>query len=187
MRRTFVLLAALVLSAAHAFTWEPFAFPEGDQGYTLEIAQEGDGPVTTIDIDVTSTGDGFDVTTTTTVRQTGIAQEEVEDAMFGGGFGLFAMGPMMMFGPSFMMVPMMLGEEEVRVRAEPMRMMGFGSVFMDREVEVAGRTCVVVRVVPDGNPDGEFEFALAEDLPFPCYSRYGQGDDVVEVRLVEVR
>lgn len=185
--RASILLAALSLGAAHAFTWEPFTFPEGDQGYTLEIVQGEDGPATTIDIDVVDVGDAYDVTTTMTYQQAGVPKSDLDSAMFGGStFGMFAMGPMMMFGPSFMMVPMMLGEEDIRVREEPIRVMGFGSLHMDSEVEVAGRTCVVMRMVPDGDPEAGYEFAVAEGVPFPCYSRYGQGDDVVEIRLVRI-
>jgi hypothetical protein len=178
---------ALLLGAAQAFTWEPFVFPEGDQSYTLEIVEADDIPSTTIRIEIVDVGDGYDVTTTTTLQQTGVSQDDLESAAFGGGaFGMFAMGPMMMFGPSFMMLPMMLGEEDIRVREEPMRVMGAGSLYMDAEVEVAGQRCVVLRFEPDQEGGGGFEFAVAEGVPFPCYSRYGTGDDVVEIRLVEI-
>jgi len=188
IRRFVSIVGVLVLlSGAHAFTWEPFVFPEGDQSYTLEIASADDIPSTTIRIDIVDTGDGYDVTTTTTLQQRGVGQGELENAAFGGGaFGMFAMGPMMMFGPSFMMLPMMLGEEDIRVREEPMRVMGAGSLYMEEEVEVAGQRCVVLRFEPDQEGGGGFEFAVAEGVPFPCYSRYGTGDDVVEIRLTDV-
>lgn len=180
--------ALLVIGAVHAFTWEPFVFPEGDQSYTLEIVEADEIPSTTIRIDIVDTGDGYDVTTTTTLQQTGVGQSELENAAFGGGaFGMFAMGPMMLFGPSFMMLPMMLGEEDIRVREEPMRVMGAGSLYMEEEVEVAGQSCVVLRFEPDQEGGGGFEFAVAEGVPFPCYSRYGTGDDVVEIRLTDVQ
>ena len=182
-----ILLVALSLGAAHAFTWEPFVFPEGDQSYVLEIVQGQDGPATTIEIDVVDVGDAYDVTTSMTYQQAGVPKGDLESAMFGGSsIGMFAMGPMMMFGPSFMMVPMMLGEEDIHVREEPIRVMGFGALHMEREVEVAGRSCVVMRMVPDADPEAGYEFAVAEGVPFPCYSRYGQGEDAVEIRLVRI-
>lgn len=185
--RPLLVAAAVLLGAAHAFTWEPFVFPEGDQRYTLEIVQGQEGPATTIDIDVVDTGELYDVTTTMTTQQLGVGSGDLDSAVFGGGsFGMFAMGPMMLFGPSFMMLPVMLGEEDIRVRQEPIRIMGFGNLYMEAEVEVAGRTCVVVRLEPDGDAGGGFEFGLAEGLPFPCYSRYGEGEDAVEIRLVRV-
>ncbi len=84
------------------------------------------------------TGDGFDVTTNMTFEQRGVQSGDLQEAIFSGGFtGMFAMGPMMMFGPASMMLPMMLGDEEIRVRSEPIRVMGFGSMHMEREVEIA--------------------------------------------------
>lgn len=184
------LLALLPLwGAGHAFEWTPFEFPDRDQAYTLEIWQGEDAerPEAIMEIDVTSTGEGFDVVTNMRYERQAVDQSELEDAIFGAGFmGMFTMGPMMMFGPFAMMLPMLLGEEDIRVRSEPIRVMGVGRLHMDREVEVAGRTCVVVRLEPDNEGAGEMEFALAEGVPFPCYSRYGSGADAVEVRLVRI-
>jgi hypothetical protein len=187
LRLVATTFALVLLGAAQAFTWEPFVFPEGDQSYTLEVVEADDIPSSTIRIEIVDVGDGYDVTTTTTLQQTGVSQDDLQGAAFGGGaFGMFAMGPMMMFGPSFMMLPMMLGEEEIRVREEPIRVMGAGSLYMEEEVEVAGQRCVVLRFEPDQEGGGGFEFAVAEGVPFPCYSRYGTGDDVVEIRLLEI-
>jgi hypothetical protein len=33
----------------------------------------------------------------------------------------------------------------------------------------------------------ELEFAVAKNLPVPCFSRYGSGSDAIEARLIEVR
>lgn len=193
MRKHWILYASvaagLVFGGAHAFQWTPFEFPEGDQGYTLEIYQgaDPDRPSTIMDIDVVDSGEGFDVTTNMTFEQRGVQPGNLQDAIFSGGFtSMFAMGPMMMFGPASMMLPMVLGDEDIRVRAEPIRIMGFGRMHMEREIEMAGHTCVVVRVEPDQEGAQSFEFAVADDVPFPCYSSFGEGEDAVEIRLVRV-
>ena len=64
-------------------------------------------------------------------------------------------------------------------------MTGFGAIDMEREEEVAGRICVVIRMELDGSD--ALEFAVAEGLPIPCFSLDGSGADAVEARLVEVR
>lgn len=193
MRRSRVLPVVIALALAtagsvQAFQWTPFAFPAGDQHYVLEVRQgEGaDAPVGTIDLRVADRGGAFDATTTLTFEQTGLSADDLSSAAFGGSMaGLMMMGPMLAYGPAFFLLPMMLGEEDVRVRAEPLRLVGLGSLFMEREEEVAGRACVVVRYVPDGDPSGEMTFALAENLPFPCFSVYGTGSDRIEVRLLQ--
>jgi hypothetical protein len=181
-------LALLAGGSAHAFRWTPFAFPEGDQHYVLEIRHgEGDAAVAgTVDLRIADAGETFDATTTFTFAQTGLSAEDLSSVAFGGSLtGMLVMGPALAYGPAFFLLPMMLGEEEVRVRTEPIRMVGVGALHMEREEEVAGRTCVVVRFEPDGDPSGAMTFALAEGLPFPCYSVYGSGDGRVEVRLLQ--
>jgi len=179
-----VLVLAVVLGGAQAFQWMPFEFPAGDQGYTMEIVTE-DG-VSQIDIDIVERDGSYDVTTTMTFEQTGVPLGGLDDAMFGGaGFAMFGFGPMMLFGPSFFLLPMMLGQEEIKVQDTPIRVMGMGTMYMDREEVVAGHVCVVIRLEMDG--DDTLEFAVAENLPFPCFSRYGSGDDGLEVRLIDVR
>lgn len=181
------LLLLALLGAAHAFEWEPFAFEAVEQAYTIEIFQ-GEGaevPDAVVDVEVVPAGDAFDVTTTMTFEQHGVAADDLEDAMWGGGAaGMFAMGPMLMFGPTFMMLPMLLDGEDVAVRSEPTRVLGVGTMHMDREVEIAGHRCVVVRLEPQAENGATVEFALAEDLPLPCYTRYGTGEGATEVRLV---
>lgn len=182
-----IITAMLVLGWAQAFQWAPFEFPSGDQSYTLEIYQGADPeqPSTTLDIEVVDTGGTFDVTTDIRFEQRDVAPGNLQQAIFGGGFtGMFAMGPMMMFGPASMMLPMMMGEEDIRVRSEPIRVMGFGRMHMDREIEMAGHTCVVIRVESDADGGPSFEFAVAEGVPFPCYSSFGEGENAVEIRLV---
>lgn len=183
--RTLVFVAfAVVLATAQAFQWTPFEFPPGDQGYTIEI-ESAEG-VAVLDVDIVDRGGSFDVNTVMRFDQEGVAAGDLGAAMFGGGgIGLFAFGPMMMFGPTAFLMPMILGNEDIAVRAEPIDAMGMGTVWMDREVEVAGRTCVVVRFEMAGGDD--VEFALAEGLPVPCFSRFGTGRDAFEARLVEVR
>lgn len=181
------LVVALLVVTSHslAFNWNIDQWPEGDQAYTLEFRQGDSGEVVTMSIVVTDQDGLYDVTTTMTVNQTGIAQSDLGSAAYGGNaLGMFALGPMAFYGPAFMMLPMMLGQEDIRVREEPMRVMGMGSITMERSETIAGYECVVVSFSPDNDPDAVMEFALAETLPFPCYSKYGSGSDAVEIRLV---
>jgi len=185
-----VALFILICSVgwALAFTWEPAVFPDGDQSYTFEITTE-DGSstyVSVIEFAVTQDGDGYDTVTTMTIRAEDIDHDALADQMFGGaGMGGFMFGPMMTFyGPAAFLLPMMLGDEEIRVRTEPLRVVGMGSIYMDSTETHAGRECVVVRFEPDqgGTP---MVFALAEGLPFPCFSSYGEEGGRTTVRLIE--
>ena len=183
--RILSFLVVFGLGSALAFEWNIDQWPEGDQTYTLEIRQGDSGQVVTMTIVATNQGDTYDVATTMNITQTGVAQDELSSAAYGGNaLGMFAFGPMVFYGPAFMMLPMMLGQEDIRVREEPMRVMGIGSITMDRTEMVAGRECVVLSFTADNEPDVVMEFALAENLPFPCYSRYGSGSDAVEIRLI---
>jgi hypothetical protein len=183
--RAFVaVVACVVVGSAQAFQWTPFEFAAGDQGYTIRVAS-ADG-VSVIDVDMVDRGGTFDVTTAMTVEQRGVALDDLGGAMFGGaGLAMFGFGPMMLFGPSFFMLPMVLGQEDVSVRDVPIRVLGMGTLYMEREEVVAGHTCVVIRLEMDGAD--ALEFAVAENLPVPCFSRYGSGADAVEARLVDVR
>jgi len=186
-RSTRVLLALVPLATAWAlaFTWAPFEFPERDQHYVIEV-RRGDATVPVIlDVAVTLVGDRFDVSTTMQVEQRGVAAGDLGSAVFGAdAFGLMALGPALLYGPIFMFVPMLLGDEDIAVRSEPIRILNFGRLHMDREEVVAGRTCVVMRLVLDSGPPEGFEFSVADDLPLPCRSVYGSGDDRIEVRVV---
>jgi hypothetical protein len=185
--RSLLVLALAVAGSASAFRWAPFEFPAGDQRYVLEIRQgEGDAAmVGTVDLTIVDRGGVFDATTTIAFAQTGLSPEDLSSAAFGGAMAnVVVLGPALAYGPAFFLLPMMLGEEEVRVRPEPIRLVGIGSLHMEREEVVAGRTCVVVRYEPDGDPSGAMTFALADGLPFPCFSMYGSGDGRVEVRLL---
>ena len=183
-RRFLVVLLAVALGSAQAFQWTPLEFPPGDQGYTVEIVTE-EG-VSRIDIDIVDRGGSYDVTTTMTRDQVGVAQDELEDAVFGGsGMVMFGLGPMMLFGPSFFILPMVLGQEDIAVSTTPIRVMGMGTLYMEREEVVAGQTCVVIRMELEGGD--ELELAVAEGLPLPCFSRYGSGSSAIEVRLIDVR
>lgn len=185
--RVTVVIAFLVASWSSAFTWDPSAFPAGNQRYTFEITVEGsDGPsVSTLDYEVIQAGDTYDTVSTLTVRSSGVTQDELSDAMFGGdALGTLAFGPMLAFyGPAIFMLPMMLGAEDIHVRSEPVRVAGMGSLVMDHSENYAGLECVVIEFVPD---DGSTSmvFALAEGLPFPCYSSYGDEGSRTIVRLI---
>ncbi len=189
MNRLRIVLAISLLYAswAAAFTWDPSTFPAGNQRYTFEISVEGeDGPaVSTLDYQVTQNGDTYDTVSTLTVRNDGVSQDELSDAMFGGdALMTFGFGPMMAFyGPAIFLLPMMLGSEDIHVRSEPVRVAGMGSIYMDRSEQIAGHECVVLRFVPDDG-SSEMEFALAEGLPFPCYSSYGDEGSRTTMRLI---
>ncbi len=185
-----VALAVALLAAGYAlaFDWNPDTFPTGDHSYTWEIASQGDnGPeIATMTVDIRQQGDSYATTTTLSVTQSGIAHDELSGAALGGSMmGMLGFGPMMMFyGPAFMILPMMLGNEDIHVRQEPIRVMGMGSLVMDHSETVAGHECVVISFRPDDDSTAPMEFALAEDLPFPCFSSYGEDTDKVSVRLV---
>jgi hypothetical protein len=185
--RLALVMATTASSSALAFQWAPFEFPARDQHYVIEVRRADAVPVV-IDVAVTATGGTFDVSTTMQVEQRGVAADDLGSAIFGSdAFGLMALGPALLYGPTFMLVPMLLANEDIAVRSDPIRILGFGRLHMDREEIVAGRTCVVMRLVLDADPSGGFEFAVAEDLPIPCYSVYGSGSDRVEVRVVRAQ
>lgn len=185
-RLTVVALGAAALSLGLAFEWSPGEFPEGDQRYVLELRTGEEAQGVRMVIDIRDVGDGFDVTSTMTFEQAGVGRDELSDAAMGGSMlGMFALGPMVMYGPSFMLLPMLLQGEDIAVRPEPIKVLGLGTLTMDRSEEVAGLDCVVLRLEMDNSSEGALEVALAEGVPFPCYSRYGTGDDAVEVRLIE--
>ena len=98
---------------------------------------------------------------------------------------MFAFGPMMLFGTNYFLLQTLIGLEDIEVRADPIGVKGIGLLYTDREQVVAGRTCVVLRAELEGGE--RTEFAVAEGLPLPCFSRYGSGDEAVEARLIEVR
>jgi len=183
-RRLVVVSLFVALGVAQAFSWAPFEFAPGDQGYTMEVVN-ADG-VARFDIDLVDRGGSFDLTTSMTVTQAGVAPGSISDAMFGGsGMAMFAFGPMMLFGANYFFLPLLLGQEDIAVRADPVGVKGIGLLFMDREEVVAGRTCVVIRMELEGGDTTEF--AVAEGLPLPCFSRYGSGSDAVVARLIEIR
>jgi hypothetical protein len=182
--RILLAIAALSLGLAQAFTWELLEFPAGNQHYTVEFIQGGDAATRVVlDIVIVDHGGSFTVTTTTTSEQRDVAQDDLAGATLGGSM-MMAYGPALMFGPTFMLFPLLLGEEEIRVRSEPLVLVGFGRLYMEREEVVAGRTCVVIRFEPAQAGMEASEFAVADGVPFPCFSRYGSGSDGIEVRLL---
>ena len=183
--RSFVLTTLLVASSSSwAFQWEPFDFPPGDQAYTFEISL-ADGSVILFDVDVVAAGDAYDVVTTVTSSMEGVRHGDLSNALFGaGGMGMFGVGPMLVLGPSVMMLPLLLGQDDIAVGSEPRSMPGFGTLTMERSEVVAGRTCVVMELLLDNAPDEPLVFAVAEGLPLPCFSRYGSGDGAIEMRLL---
>jgi len=193
MRNTIRLMAAVALLAtgsALAFQWNPDAFPTGNHSYSWEMTVDsGDGPQSaTITLDISQKGDSYDTATTMKVTQTGVSHDDLSTAALGGSMlGALALGPMMVFyGPAFMMLPMLLGQEDIHVRSEPVRVAGVGSVFMDKSETIAGHECVVLRLEMDDG-SAPIEMALAEDLPFPCSSQYGDEGDRTTIRLIDAR
>ena len=189
LKRLFIGLFSFLLTTALAFTWTPNQVPPGNHSYVLEIrntSEDQEDQVTTIQIDIQETDGAYTVDSSYTFSQTNLSQDDLSEAIYGGSvLGMFALGPMLMYGPSFMLLPMMLGNEDIRVRSEPMIVMGMGKIYMNETVQVAGRECVVLRFEANDNPDEPIEFALAEDLPFPCFSRYNNNDgSFMEIRLI---
>ncbi|MEJ2287414.1 MAG: hypothetical protein P8Y02_02015 [Deinococcales bacterium] len=188
--RVMTVVALLAAGSAFAFKWNPDAFPTGSHSYTWEMTVDsGDGPQSaTITVDITQKGDSYDTATTLKSTQTGVAHDDLSSAVLGGSMmGALAFGPMMVFyGPAFMMLPMLLGQEDIHVRSEPVRVAGMGSIYMDKSETIAGHECVVMRLEMDDG-SAPVEMALAEDLPFPCYSQYGDEGDRTTIRLVEAR
>ena len=186
MRRlALITLTLMLVGGAHAFEWEPLEFEERPQAYTIQIL-DGDGEVQlTMDIDIVAAGDGFDVTTVQTVRSSGVEGGDLDQAALGGG-GLFGFGGAMLFGPAFMVLPLVLVDEDVAVRDEPIELPGFGMVYMESTSEVAGTTCVDVRIEMAAGEQPPIELGIAEGVPFPCYSRYGEGENAVEIRLTRI-
>lgn len=186
IQTTLVLVAVLLGGVALAFEWEPLEFEERAQAYTIEILNAQGELQLTMEIDVVEAGDGFDVTTVQTVLSSGVDGGDLADAAFGGGLGMFGFGGAMFLGPAFMVLPLVLADEEVAVRSDPIELPGFGMVYMESTSEVAGATCVDVRIELAAGEQPPIELGLAEGVPFPCYSRYGEGDDAVEIRLTRI-
>lgn len=188
--RTLIAVALLAAGSALAFKWNPDAFPTGNHSYSWEMTVDGgDGPHTaTIAVDITQKGDTYDTATTMTVTQTGVSHDDLSSAAMGGSMvGALALGPMMVFyGPAFMMLPMLLGQEDIHVRSDPIRVAGMGTITMDKSEKVAGHDCVVLTLKMDDG-SSPMEMALAEDLPFPCYSKYGDPGDQTVIQLTKAK
>lgn len=185
-----VLFTATVLAtSAGAFSWEFFDFPAGDQHYLFEIVMEedGDSSRSLIDFTVKENGGLYDATTSITFEQQGVELAGLGDAVFGGSsVGLMMFGPAMLFyGPGMFLLPIMLANEEIAVRAEPIVQAGVGTVEMNRTEVVAGHECVVISFVPEGEDEVLLEFALAEELPFPCFSIYHDGGSRTTLRMLQ--
>ena len=185
--RTVLTLAALLLvGVVHAFEWAPLEFEPRPQAYTIEVLDAAGEVVTTLDIDITAAGDAFDVTTVQTTRSAGVDAADLDTAALTGGGGLFGFAGAAFFGPAFMLLPLILLDQDVAVRDAPIEVAGYGSVYMDSTSTVAGTTCVDVRLQPANEGMPVVEFGIAEGVPFPCYSRYGEGEDAVEIRLTRI-
>lgn len=172
-----------------AFKWSMEAFPRGDQAYTLELSYPDDASMQTVrmEIEMIDTGDGFNVSSTIHAAQEDISYDDAMGAALGGSsLGMFAFGPMFMFGSAGFMIPMMLGDEDIHVSDESMRVMGMGRVSMPRSIDVDGHECVVIQLDMDDSEE-TIEFAIAENVPFPCYSSFGEGEERVELRLVRIQ
>jgi hypothetical protein len=177
---TLLLSAGTVL----AFEWSPEIIRPGDQRYLVEVRKgEGDaGAVFHVEIVLTDLGGSFDAAVTLQIVRTGVAPAEVGNLPFYLGFdasfALMAASPNMIFAAQVGVAG------DVTVRDEPVELMfGMGRVHYEREELVAGLTCVVVRVELTG--DSEHTLAVAEGVPFPCFSDYGEGDGRVRTRILE--
>lgn len=187
MLRTVLLLVALLLvGTAFAFEWEPLEFEARDQAYTVEMRDAAGELLLTLDIDIVQNGETFDVTTVQTVHNGGVEASDLDEAALGVGGGMLGFGAAVFFGPAFMLLPLVLVDQEIAVRDEPIEVAGYGTVTMNSSSEVAGTTCVDVRLQPMNEGMPVVELGIAEGVPFPCYSRYGEGDDVTDLRLTRI-
>ena len=178
------LIMLLMGSVAFAFEWDMSQFPEGDQSYVIEMRM-GDAEeqqVLTLEIDVREDGEGNYTVTNTSTSEFQVSNLDM-GVLTGTGFS-GVLGPALMLGPVYMFAPLLLQGQDIAVRSEPMIVAGMGTLHMNRSEEVAGFECVVIRFEPNDDPDQSFEFALAEGVPFPCFTRYGQGGESVEMRLL---
>lgn len=184
-RRLVVLaLVALPTAAGLAFEWSAEIVRSGDQRYLIEVVQgDGDDARThRVEIVLVDRGGAFDVGVTVTVARAGVAPAEVGRSPFDASTELMAAMSASAANAVFASYAGIAGE--VVVRDEPVALVGgIGRVHYEREEQVAGLTCVVVRVELAGY--GEYLLAVAEGVPFPCFSAYGEGPNLVRTRILE--
>lgn len=191
MKKWLFVACMLFTASALAFNWQPNQVPEGNHSYTLQMtstAEDQKNLVTTVKIDITKQGDAYNVQTTYNIEQKNVSQDDLSDALYGGGaLGLSALGPMLLYDPTFMMLPELLGNEDIHVRKDPVIIAGLGKIYMDKTIEAAGLKCVLLRFAPgDGSPP--IKFAVADKVPFPCYSKYTDDDgSYTEIKLIEAK
>lgn len=90
-------------------------------------------------------GGDFDAMSSARVEQRGVALSDLGAAVTGSGaFTTLAYGPMLLLGPAFYVVPM-IGSEGIARSPTPIRILGVGTLTIDREAQVAGPPCAVVR------------------------------------------
>lgn len=184
--RRLVVLALVVLATGPglAFEWSTEIVRPGDQRYLIEVVQgDGDGArVHRVEIVLVDRGGAFDVGVTVSVTRPGITPADVGTSPFDASMELTSALSAIAANAVFASYAGIAGE--VAVRDEPVELVGgMGRVRYEREEQVAGLTCVVVRVELTGY--GEHLLAVAEGVPFPCFSAYGEGPNLVRTRILE--
>lgn len=135
-----------------------------------------------VEIALTDLGGSFDVAVTLPIVRTGLSPAAVGSLLF--YLGAEANVALMAASPNLMYANYVGIAGDVAVRDEPVELLGgIVRVHFEREEQVAGLTCVVVRVEWTGF--GEYTLAVAEGVPFPCFSDYGEGDGRVRTRILE--
>lgn len=181
--RHIITWVTLLLSAGTvlAFEWSPEIIRPGDQRYLVEVRQ-GDAAAFHVEIVLTDLGGSFDVAVTLPIVRTGLSPAEVGSLLF--YLGAEANVALMAAAPNLMYASYVGIAGDVAVRDERVELLGgIVRVHFEREEQVAGLTCVVVRVEWTGF--GEYTLAVAEGVPFPCFSDYGEGDGRVRTRILE--
>jgi hypothetical protein len=177
---TMLVVAGTVL----AFEWSPEIIRPGDQRYLVEV-RLGDGDAATVyhvEVVLTDRGGAFDVAVTLPIVREGLAPAEVGTSLFYVSFEAGA--ALKAVSPDLVLAGQVRAAGDIAVRDEPVELLfGTGWVHFEREEQVAGLTCVVLRVESTGF--GEYTMAVAEGVPFPCFSEYGEGSNRVSTRILE--
>lgn len=178
------LIALPFVGAALAFGWSPEIARPGDQRYLIEVRQgeADDATVHHVEIVLTDVGGAFDVAVSVRLLRAALAPSDVGRVLL--DLGPAAMSVLSAASANLVFVGYATVQSDVAVRDEPVELAGgIGRVHYEREEQVAGLTCVVVRAELTGY--GEYILALAEGVPFPCFSDYGEGGGRVTTRILE--
>lgn len=185
-----VVIISMCLGMSFAFTWDMNSFPESNQSYTIEITSPNSmrPKTTTMNIDITYSGNSYNISTNTITNQQNVPPEDVLLASFNNdNIGMVGFDPMAMFGEASFMISMFLTDQQnIQVSNEVTRVVGLGSMSMPRSIMIDGHECVVVLIEMEDS-EQILDFAIAENIPLPCYINFGQGEEYTEFRLTRIQ